>query len=556
MDHRMQRSRTARELRILLHTLRSTVFPWWLAPLLVLPAAVGASEEEMASRQLLRDAAPAKTMAELRRDLDTGGTTAVAQVQQYLRRIEALDRRGPRLQSVLALNPDALRLARELDRELKEKGARSPLHGIAILIKDNVETADPMPTTAGSLALARNATGRDAPIVANLRAAGAIVLGKTNLSEWANFRSEHSLSGWSAMGGLTRNPHVLDRSPCGSSAGSGVAVAAGLAPASVGTETDGSITCPSSMNGLVGLKPTVGLLSGERIVPISHSQDTAGPMTLTVSDAALLLAGMLGPTTGCGAAKTACDTNYSAALSADALQGKRIGVWRFEAGRHPALEPIYERALQVLRNSGATLVEVVIPEQGAVYQSEEMVLYTEFKVDLNAYLATTPATVTTRTLEQLIEFNRKEPQELSLFGQEIFIKSQATGGLESEAYRKAIADGPRKAGPEGITRLLNENKLDLLVAPTTSPAWRVDVANGDQFGGSFSTLPAVSGYPHLTVPMGDVRGLPVGISFIGVPWSEALLLGAGFAFESRANVRITPKFIPSLEAKEKALQRP
>lgn len=502
-----------------------------------------------------RDTGPPRTLVELRGDLDAGRTTSVSQVQEYLKRIDALDRRGPKLQSVLAVNPEALAQARELDRELKQKGARGPLHGIAVLIKDNIETADPLATTAGSLALARNLTGRDAPIVANLRAAGAVVLGKTNLSEWANFRSQSSLSGWSAIGGLTRNPHVLDRSACGSSSGSAVAVAAGLAAASVGTETDGSITCPAAMNGLVGLKPTVGLLSGERIVPISHTQDTAGPMTLTVTDAALLLAGLRGSASGCGPKQVACDTNYSAALTPSALQGKRIGVWRFEAGRFPMLEPVYERALGVLRGAGATLVEVAVPELGPVFQAEEVVLFYEFKVDLNAYLATTPAAVTTRTLEQLIEFNRQQPQELSLFGQDIFIKSQATAGLESEAYKKAAADAQRLAGAEGIARVLSENKLDLLVAPTTSSSWRVDVANGDQFGGSFTTLPAVSGYPHLTVPMGDIRGLPVGVSFIGSPWSEALLLGAGFAFESGAKVRITPKFIASLEAKEKAFER-
>jgi amidase len=278
-------------------------------------------------------------------------------------------------------------------------------------------------------------------------------------------------------------------------------------------------------------------------------------MTLTVTDAALLLAAMRGSASSCGPKQVACDTNYSAALRPSALQGKRIGVWRFEAGRFPMLEPIYERALGVLRGSGATLVEVAVPELGPVFQAEEVVLFNEFKVDLNAYLATTPAAVTTRTLEQLIEFNRQQPQELSLFGQDIFIKSQATAGLESEEYKKAVADGQRLAGTEGIARVLSENQLDLLVAPTTSSSWRVDVANGDQFGGSFTTLPAVSGYPLLTVPMGDIRGLPVGVSFIGSPWSEALLLGAGFAFESRANVRITPKFIASLEAKEKAFER-
>jgi len=558
MDHRAHCRRVPRSrLSILLHTILSSVATPWLAALLVFtaPRFGAASEEEMANKRP-RDTGPPKTLVELRRDLDAGRTTAVSQVQEYLKRIEALDRRGPKLQSVLAINPDAVTQARNLDREMKEKGARGPLHGIAILIKDNVETADPVATTAGSLALARNISGRDAPIVANLRAAGAVVLGKANLSEWANFRSQGSISGWSAIGGLSRNPHVLDRSACGSSAGSAVAVAAGLAAASVGTETDGSITCPASMNGLVGLKPTVGLLSGERIVPISHTQDTAGPMAQTVTDAALLLAVMRGAAAGCGPRQISCDTNYTAALTANALQGKRVGVWRFDAGRLPALEPVYTRALEVLQGAGATLVEVAVPDQGAVFQAEEVVLFTEFKADLNAYLATTPPAVTTRTLEQLIEFNRQQPQELSLFGQDIFIKSQATGGLESEVYKKAVADGQRLAGTEGISRVLRDNKLDLLVAPTTSTAWRIDVTNGDQFDGSFSTLPAVAGYPHLTVPMGDIRGLPVGMSFIGPPWSEALLLGAGFAYESRAKVRIAPKFLPSLEAKEKAFDRP
>jgi amidase len=557
MDHQTHCRRALRSgLSIFLHTIRSNIATPWLVTLLILtaPRFGTASEEGMAS-QRPRDTGSRKTLVELRRDLDAGRTTAVSQVQEYLKRIDALDRRGPKLQSVLALNPEAVAQARELDRELKQKGARGPLHGIAVLIKDNIETADPVATTAGSLALANNTTGRDAPIVANLRAAGAVVLGKANLSEWANFRSQSSLSGWSAVGGLTRNPHVLDRSACGSSSGSAVAVAAGLAAASVGTETDGSITCPSAMNGLVGLKPTVGLLSGERIVPISHTQDTAGPMTLTVADAALLLAALRGAAAGCGPKQVACDTNYSAALTPTALQGKRIGVWRFEAGRFPMLEPVYERALDVLRGAGATLVEVAVPELGPVFQAEEVVLFTEFKVDLNAYLATAPAAVTTRTLEQLIEFNRQQPQELSLFGQDIFIKSQATTGLESEDYKKAVADGQRLAGAEGIARVLRDNQLELLVAPTTSSAWRVDVANGDQFGGSFTTLPAVAGYPHLTVPMGDIRGLPVGVSFIGAPWSEALLLGAGFAFESRAQVRVAPKFIASLEAKEKAFER-
>lgn len=492
------------------------------------------------------DALTQKSMAELRRDLDEGRTTSVALVEALLARIEAIDRNGPALHSVLAINPQALQQARERDQERKQRKVRGPLHGIPILIKDNIESADPLPTTAGSLALTENVTGRDAPIVANLRAAGAIVLGKTNLSEWANFRSDHSVSGWSAVGGLTRNPHVLDRTACGSSSGSGAAVAAELAPAAVGTETDGSIVCPAAMNGIVGLKPTLGLLSGKRIVPIARSQDTAGPMTRTVTDAALLLSAMVGQRPVCvelGCAKV----DYAGLLPSASLAGKRIGVMNFKPGRWPRIDPIYEQALTHLRAAGATLVEVKTPDTARVDEAEETVLYVEFKSDLNAYLESTPASVKARSLEQLIAFNRSEPRELAIFGQEIFERSNGTAGLSDEKYRTALADSKRLAGVEGLGRLLTENKLDLLVAPTTGPAWRIDLVNGDHYGGSFSTLPAVSGYPHLTVPMGQLNGLPVNISFIGAQWSEAQLLAAGFVFEQRSKALVRPRFVPTVD---------
>jgi amidase len=485
-----------------------------------------------------------KSVAELRIELDAGRTTSVALVQAYLARIDAIDRNGPALHSVLAVNPQALEQARQLDAERKHKKLRGPLHGIPILLKDNIESAE-LPTTAGSLALRDNATNRDAPIVANLRAAGAIILGKTNLSEWANFRSTHSTSGWSGMGGLTKNPHVLDRSACGSSSGSGSAVAAGLAAAAVGTETDGSIVCPASLNGIVGVKPTLGLLSGERIVPISHSQDTAGPMTATVADAALLLTALVGRNPAC---KGCVVRDYAATLKAATLTGKRIGVLRYKAGRLPTVDPVYTRALAQLRAAGATLVEVDLGDTDPIDAAEDIVLHSEFKPDLNAYLATTPAAVKTRTLADLIAFNASQPRETLLFGQEIFERAQGMPGLADPAYLKALADSKRLAGAEGIDKVLKANQLDLLVAPTTGPDWRFDFVNGDNYTGSFSTLPAVAGYPHVTVPMGAIQGMPIGLSFIGTAFSEAQLLDAAYVYEQHSMARPHPQFIPSLEA--------
>jgi amidase len=483
-----------------------------------------------------------RSVSQLRADLAAGRTTSVALVQAYLARIEAIDRNGPALHAVLAINDQAIEQARQLDAERRRKKLRGPLHGIPVLLKDNIETIE-LPTTAGSLALRDNLTRRDAPIVANLRAAGAIILGKTNLSEWANFRSTHSTSGWSGMGGLTKNPHVLDRSACGSSSGSGSAMAAGLAAATVGTETDGSIVCPASLNGIVGVKPTLGLLSGERIVPISHSQDTAGPMTGTVTDAALLLTAMIGKNPAC---KGCAPRDYAASLSAASLAGKRIGVLRFKAGRQPAVDPVYSQALDQLRAAGATLVEVDFGDTDPIDAAEEIVLFTEFKPDLNAYLATTPAAVKTRTLADLIAFNAAQPRELAMFGQEIFERAEKMPGLD-EAYRKALADSRRLAGAEGIDKVLKTNQLDLLVAPTTGPDWRFDFVNGDNYTGSFSTLPAVAGYPHVTVPMGAIEGMPIGLSFIGTAFSDAALLDAAYVYEQRSHARLRPRFTPSVD---------
>ncbi|PVM90220.1 amidase [Caulobacter radicis] len=456
-----------------------------------------------------------------------------------LKRIEALD---PRLNSVLAVNPDALKIARALDAERKAGKTRGPLHGLPILVKDNIETIDPMATTAGSLALKDNVTGRDAPLVARLRAAGVVVLGKANLSEWANIRSSRSTSGWSAVGGLTRNPYALDRSACGSSSGSGAAVAAGLAAAAIGTETDGSITCPAAMNGLVGLKPTVGLVSRTHVVPISHSQDTAGPMTTTVRDAALLLTAMAGsdPADPATLEADARKTDYAAALSKDALKGVTLAVARFYTGDSPKTDAVFEQALKDLAAQGATLVEVKAFDEGPIGKAEGLVLFTEFKADIAAYLASTdPKTVKPRTLADLIAFNTASPDELRWFGQETFEKAQATKGLGDPDYLKAKADAKRLAGPEGIDRILKETGAVAIVAPTTGPAWTIDPVNGDHYGASATTLPAVAGYPHLTVPMGQVEGLPVGLSFIGLAWSEASLLSLGYAYE-QATMRRRP----------------
>lgn len=494
-----------------------------------------------------------RTLSELRNDLDSRKTTSVELVQAFTRRIEAIDRNGPQLRSIIAINPDALKQAQALDKELQTKGPRGPLHGIPVLLKDNIESADPMPTTAGSLALIGNLTKRDAPIAANLRAAGAVILGKTNLSEWANFRSTSSTSGWSAVGGLTKNPHVLDRTPCGSSAGSGAAIAAGLAPVAVGTETDGSIICPSAMNGIVGLKPTLGLLSGKYIIPIAHSQDTAGPMTTTVKDAALLLAALVGDTPACDPPSAGCaKSDYTKGLVPTALNGKRIGVLRFEPGRNTYVTPVYDRALNHLKDGGATLIEIKMPQLDGVGEAETLVLHAEFKADLNAYLTSSPAKIPVRSLEQLIEFNKKTPAELALFGQETFEKANGMPPLSDAKYMTARADGKRLAGVGGILKMLAEHQLDLIVAPSTGVAPRVDTINGTRSPGSFTSLPAVAGYPHLTVPMGEFKGLPLGMSFIGAPWSEDVLLAAGYAFEQRAKARITPKFLPSVEGQERA----
>jgi amidase len=471
------------------------------------------------------------------------GPGAEAQTEAALQRIEALN---PRVNAVIAVDPTALDQARTLDRIRR---ARGPLFGMPILIKDNIETAGPLPTTAGSLALAGNVTNRDAPLVARLRAAGAVIVGKTNLSEWANIRSNSSISGWSAYGGQTRNPHALNRNPCGSSSGSGAAVAAGMVPAAIGTETDGSITCPAAINGIVGFKPTVGLVSRTFVVPISHSQDTPGPMTRTVRDAALVLGAIAGsdPADPATAEADARRVDYAAALRPDALRGVRIGVMRFASGF--GTNAVFEEALATLRAQGATLVDIAeFHGREEIGSNELIVLLAELKHDMNAYLATLPPAVRTRTLAEVIAFNRAHAdEELALFGQELFERAEATPGLD-DGYRHARETSLRLAGADGIDKLLHDNNVIALVGPTMPPAWPIDAVNGDQIsGGGAGGLAAVAGYPHLTVPMGQVRGLPVGLSFIGAKWDDARILSLGYAYEQASHRRVEPRFLPSIE---------
>jgi amidase len=476
------------------------------------------------------------TIADLGARLRASELTVRALTEAYLSRIDALDRSGPTLQSVIENNPDALAIADELDAELRGGRIRGPLHGMPILVKDNIDTADGMKTTAGSLALVDARPAADATLIANLRDAGALVLGKANLSEWANFRSTRSSSGWSARGGQCRNPYALDRNPGGSSSGSGAAVAASLCVAAVGTETDGSIVSPSSANGIAGIKPTVGLVSGRGIVPISHTQDTAGPMARSITDAALLLAAM----TGDGSAPVP---------DAGSLRGARIGVARNVAEFDPRVDALFEEALRALREAGAELIDPAeVPHADEYEESEWEVLKYEFKADLGAYLAAVGGEAP-RTLADLIAFNRAHPaEELPFFGQEVFEMSVEKGPLTDPAYLEALATCSRLSRDEGLDTAIAEHALDAIVAPTRGPAWLTDHINGDHHGlGGSSSPAAVSGYPSVTVPMGSVAGLPVGLSFIGGRRRERELIGFAFAFERSTNHRVAPRFLATAD---------
>ena len=489
------------------------------------------------------------TVAELQAGLAAGRWTAADLVRHYQARIRALDQTGPRLKAVIELNPDALAMAQVLDAERRAGKVRGPLHGIPVLIKDNLDTADAMKTTAGSLALANAPAPKDdAFVVQRLRAAGAIILGKTNLSEWANFRSTRSSSGWSGRGGQTHNPYALDRSPSGSSSGSAVAVAASLCALAVGTETDGSIVSPANANGIVGLKPTVGLVSRQGIIPISHSQDTAGPMARTVWDAALLL-GVLAGTDPQDSATREADArreqDYTRRLAKDGLQGARLGVVKNLLGVHAQVDAVLQPALAVLKAQGAVLVEVEL--KSAAYDDAEFeVLLYEFKAGLNGYLAGRGGAV--KDLAGLMAFNEAHrAEELPFFGQEILSQAQAKGPLTDPAYLKALTTCAQAR--QDITALLDGQQLQALVGPTGGPAWLTDHLNGDSSSLSFSSPAAVAGYPHLTVPAGFASGLPVGLSLVGAPWQEGLLLRLGYAFEQALGARRPPRFAPSCLAR-------
>jgi len=493
------------------------------------------------------------TIAQLQAAMSSGQLTAERLVGLYLERIEAIDRQGPTLNSIIEINPDCLEIARALDRERAESEARGPLHGIPILIKDNIATVDSMQTTAGSLALVGSKPPRDAFVARKLREAGAVILGKTNLSEWANFRGDASSSGWSGRGGQTRNPYVLDRTPCGSSSGSGAAIAASLAAAALGTETDGSILCPSAINALVGIKPTVGLTSRAGVVPISHSQDTVGPMARTVADAAILLGAIAGIDEHDGATASSqgmYQSDYTKFLDANGLHGARIGIARQQYfGYSAKTDAVVNAAIERMRELGAEIIDnadIPTAKQIGSSESELKVLLYEFKADLNAYLAgllDSPV----RSLADIIAFNDAHAgQELLYFGQELMLKAQETTSLDDPTYLDALAENRRLAREEGIDAVMNKYKLDALVMPTTGPAWCVDLINGDHHGGGSAQPAALAGYPAITVPAGYTFDLPIGITFMGRAYSEPTLIKLAYAFEQGTKMRRAPRYLATI----------
>lgn len=492
------------------------------------------------------------SILELQTHMQAGALTARGLVETYLTRIDGIDRHGPALNAVLEVNPDALAIADALDAERIARGPRSPLHGIPVLLKDNIDTADRMMTTAGSLALLGSIAPEDAFLVQKLREAGAVILGKTNLSEWANFRSTRSSSGWSSRGGQTRNPYALDRNPCGSSSGSAVAVAADLCAVAIGTETDGSIICPSQTNGIVGIKPTLGLVSRSGIIPIAHSQDTAGPMARTVEDAAILLGALTGvdprdPATE--ASRGTAHTDYTQFLDAGGLRGACIGVARNFFGFHPRIDTVMETCIQTMRDLGAEIVdpaEVVTAKTWRKTETE--VLLYEFKADLNAYLAGLGPDAPVHSLEEIIAFNAAYADTvMPYFGQERMLQAQTKGPLTDAAYLEALATNHRLARAEGINATLQAHNLDAIVAPSGGPAWLTDWVNGDHHSGGSSSPAAVAGYPNVTVPAGTIFGLPVGISFFAGAYQEPTLIKLAYAFEQATRVRTPPEYLPSVD---------
>lgn len=493
-----------------------------------------------------------KTVAELQTMMENGTHTAVSICQLYIDRINAIDQGKNGLHAVIELNPDALMIAAELDKERAEGKIRGPLHGIPVMIKDNINTGDNMETTAGSLALVGSEVEKDAFIVSKLRASGAILLGKTNLSEWANFRSERSSSGWSGRGRQTRNPYAMDRSPCGSSSGSGVAVSANLCAITIGTETNGSIVCPSSLNGVVGIKPTVGLWSRSGIIPISKTQDTAGPMGRTLTDATILLGALVGSDsddemTNDSAAVTYQD--YTQFLDINGLEGKRIGIFRGPMGLHEGVDAIMEQSFAAMKEAGAILVDSIeLGEMHYLGNAEYELLLYEFKDGLNAYLAGLREDFPFKTIEDLIAFNNENKElEMPYFQQEIFELAQTKGELTDEAYQEALALCQKISRTDGIDLAIEKNNLDAIVAPTGDPAWVIDQINGDNYRISSSSMPAMAGYPNITVPAGNVQGLPIGISFFSTAYTEAELISIAYGFEQKTKARIVPKLLLTLE---------
>lgn len=492
------------------------------------------------------------SLSQLQEGMTSGRFTARSITELYLERIAQLDRQGPTLGSVIETNPDALVIANALDEERIAQGPRGPLHGIPVLLKDNIATHDRTTTTAGSWALAGSIPAQDSFVARRLREAGAVLLGKANLSEWANFRSTRSSSGWSGRGGQCRNPYALNRSPCGSSSGSGAATSGNLTAVAIGTETNGSIVCPSSANGLVGVKPTVGLVSRSRIIPISHSQDTAGPMARSVRDAAIVLGALTGvdpedPATAASEGQALDD--YTSFLDVDGLRGARIGVARSFFSFNPKVAKVMEDALEVIRQQGAELIDPVeIPSYSELGQHSFQVLLYEFKAGLNAYLTALGPDAPVKSLAEIIAFNEAHSdQEMPFFEQELFLQAEEKGPLDSQEYLDALTTSRRLARQEGIDKVMDEHHLDAILAPTGGPAWTLDPVNGDHFGGGSSTAAAVAGYPNVTVPAGFVHGLPIGVSFFGRAWSEPTLLKIAYGFEQTTHHRQAPRFLPHLE---------